>query len=293
MRLKMIELEENIDLSKLCTIKIGGTAKRIYFPKNKDEISFLIKEASDKNKKLIPIGVGSNIVFKDGYLDHYFVSTKNLKKIEIKEDDKGHFLITAEAGVSFKQIVQIVKKLNIEGFEYLSGIPASVGGAVTMNAGAFGTEISDIIYDVEWIDKNGRLVVSQRDEIKFGYRFSQFQREGFVYKATFKLKKSKKNIPLIIRNHLAERNLKQPLNLPTSGSTFKNPEGISAGYLIDKAGLKGYRIGDVGFSDKHANFTVNYGKGTFKELKELLELAEKKVGEYFGIKLEKEIKIVE
>ncbi|WP_457621297.1 UDP-N-acetylmuramate dehydrogenase [Persephonella sp.] len=288
----MVDYEENVNLSKLCTIRIGGTAKKIYFPKSVDDIVQLVKISQDSGKKIVPLGIGSNTVFKDGVLDHLFVSTSQLKRYEI-EEHKEHIIIKAEAGVSFKTLTNIVKKYNLEGFEKLSGIPASVGGAVAMNAGAYGAEIFDIIEQVEWVDKNGMIIVSSREEIEYGYRYTQFQREGFIYRADIKLKKSSRNIPDIIKELLKERNKKQPLDLPTSGSTFKNPDGISAGYLLEKAGLKGYKVGDVGFSEKHANFAVNYGQGRYSQLKKLLETAEKLVGEYFGIKLEKEIRIVE
>ena len=289
--LKQIETIQNADLSKFSTLKIGGKAKHIFFPKNKEEVCILIKESTDKNKEIHPIGIGSNTIFSDGILDKFFISTKNLKKINIikKNDD---LLIEAEAGVSFKEIVNIVKKYNLEGFENLSGIPASIGGAVAMNAGAFGSEIFDILEEVEWIDSEGNIHTSLKDEISFSYRKTQFQKEGFVYKAKLKLKKSDKNIPKIIKEHLLKRNKKQPLNLPTTGSTYKNPEGNYAGYLLEQAGLKGYKINDVGFSEKHANFLVNYGNGQFKDLMRLLEYAEKTIENVYKIKLEREIKIV-
>ncbi|NPA54569.1 MAG: UDP-N-acetylmuramate dehydrogenase [Aquificae bacterium] len=288
----MIEKETSIDLSKFSTIKIGGIGKEIYFPKNPEEISYLIKKSLDENRKLIPIGIGSNLIFKDGILNHLFVSTKNLKKIQIEE--KGEYVyITAEAGVSFKQIVELVKKYNLEGFENLSGIPASVGGAVAMNAGAFGTEIFDILKEIHWINSEGRLIISKKGEIKHSYRYTQFQKEGFVYKVTIVLKKSEKDIKQIIKNHLLERNKKQPLNLPTSGSTYKNPEKAPAGYLLEKAGFKGKRIGDIGFSQKHANFLVNYGDATYSQLIKLLRSAENTVKTLFDVQLEREVKIVE
>ncbi len=288
----MIEKETSVDLSRFSTIKIGGTGKEIYFPKNPEEISYLIKKSFDENRKLVPIGIGSNLIFKDGILNHLFVSTKNLKKIQIEEKGK-YVYITAEAGVSFKQIVELVKKYNLEGFENLSGIPASVGGAVAMNAGAFGTEIFDILKEVHWINSEGRLVISKKEEIKHSYRYTQFQKEGFVYRATIILKKSEKDIKQIIKNHLLERNKKQPLNLPTSGSTYKNPNEAPAGYLLEKAGFKGKKIGDIGFSQKHANFLVNYGNATYSQLIKLLQNAENTVKTLFNVQLEREVKIVE
>jgi UDP-N-acetylmuramate dehydrogenase len=287
-----MKILEKVDLSNFSTIKIGGTAEKVYFPREIRDIQTLIKLAQDTGKNLVIVGIGSNLIFKDGVLKHIFISTRYLKgfSMYVKNTD---YYIEAEAGVSFKTIVNVVKKYNLEGFENLSGIPASIGGAVAMNAGAFGTEIFDLVEKVYWIDKNANLVVSNKDEISYSYRYSQFQNEGFVYKVVLKLKKSNKDIPKLIKEHLAQRNKKQPLNLPTTGSTYKNPKGSFAGYLLEKAGFKGMKIGDIGFSEKHANFLVNYGSATFKDLKRLLELAERKVEKEFGIKLEREVKIIE
>jgi UDP-N-acetylmuramate dehydrogenase len=162
-----------------------------------------------------------------------------------------------------------------------------------MNAGAFGSEIADILLEVTWINREGEIYNLKKEEIPFSYRKSPFQEEGFVYKASIKLKPSSENISQKIKKHLEERNKKQPLNYPTAGSTFKNTPKYPAGYLLDKAGLKGYRIGNVAFSDKHANFLINLGGGKFKELKKLIETAERRIGELYEVKLEKEIKIVE
>lgn len=288
----MIDFEEYVDLSKFSTIRIGGKAKKIYFPKNQEEVRYLIKKSQDDNKPIIPIGVGSNLIFKDGVLDYIFVSTKNLKGFSYEEIGD-YIRLSLEAGVSFKTIVEFVKKHNLEGFENLSGIPASVGGAVAMNAGAFGSEIFDILEDITWIDKDGNIVISKKDEIKHSYRYTSFQKEGFVFSATIFLKKSNKNISAIIKKHLIERNKKQPLNLPTSGSTYKNPKEAPAGYLLEKAGFKGKKVGNIGFSEKHANFLVNYGGATFSQLINLLQNAENTVKTLFGINLEREIKIVQ
>ncbi|WP_028951124.1 UDP-N-acetylmuramate dehydrogenase [Sulfurihydrogenibium subterraneum] len=288
----MIKIEhlKNFSLKDFCTIKVGGTGKVVFFPKNTEEISFLIKEYGIKN--IFPLGIGSNLIFSDGFIDRVFIHSKNLKHYEITQKNDT-FYLTLEAGVSFKTINNIVKKYNLEGFENLSGIPATVGGAVAMNAGAYGSEIFDILEEVWWIDKNGNLIHSKKQDIKHSYRYSQFQEEGFVYKAKIKLKKSDKDIFQVIKQHLLDRNKKQPLDLPTAGSTYKNPPQTYAGKLIEQVGLKGYRINDIGFSSKHANFLVNYKDARFEDLINLLQLAEKKVYETFGIKLEREVKIVE
>ncbi len=288
MKLKLIDHEENIDLRNFCTIKIGGKGKLLYFPKSVEEVKSILHY----HDNIFFLGLGSNIIFSDGLIDKVFVNTKNLKKVEI-EKEKEYFYITAEAGVSFKAIVSLVKKYNLEGFENLSGIPATVGGAIAMNAGAYRSEIFDIVESVWWINKEGDLIHSKKEEINFGYRFTQFQKEGFVYKVRLRLKESKKDIAKIIKEHLLDRNKKQPLNLPTAGSTYKNPKGFFAGKLIEDVGLKGYRIGDIGLSVKHANFLVNYGNAKFKDLMKLLEITEKKVRNEFNVILEREVKIID
>ncbi|WP_297890036.1 UDP-N-acetylmuramate dehydrogenase [Sulfurihydrogenibium sp.] len=281
---------KNFSLKEFCTIKVGGVGKVVYFPRNVEEISNLIKEFSMEN--IFPLGIGSNLIFSDGFIDKVFIHSKNLKSYEVIQENE-YFYLILEAGVSFKTVSNIVKKYNLEGFENLSGIPATIGGAVAMNAGAYGSEIFDIVEEVWWIDKNGNLIHSKKNEIEYSYRHSQFQKEGFVYKVKIKLKKSDKNISHLIKQHLLDRNKKQPLDLPTAGSTYKNPTGHFAGKLLEESGLKGFRIGDIGFSQKHANFLVNYGNAKYEDLIKLLTLAEKKVYEKFGIKLEREVKIVE
>ncbi len=288
--IKKIESLKNFSLKEYCTIKVGGVGKIVYFPKNEEEIVSLVKEYGLEN--IFPIGVGSNVIFSDGFINKIFIHTKNLKSFEVLKEEENFYLVL-QAGVSFKTVNNIVKKYNLEGFENLSGIPATVGGSVAMNAGAYGREIFDIVEDVWWIDKSGSIIHSKKEEIDYSYRYSQFQKGGFVYKVKIKLKKSDKDIGKIIKQHLLDRNKKQPLDLPTAGSTYKNPKGSYAGKLLEEVGLKGFRIGNIGFSQKHANFLVNYSNAKFDDVIKLLTLAEKKVEESFGIKLEREVRIVE
>ncbi len=289
---KKIECEENVDLRKLCSIRIGGTAKKVFFPRNIEEIVSLYLDSINTDKKFVPIGLGSNTIFKDGVLDYTFVSFRKFKSIKVWFTGD-YTYIRASAGVSFKEIVKIVKSMNLSGFENLAGIPATVGGAVVMNAGAFGSEISDILESVEWLDVNGEVVETNVRDIDFEYRYSPFQKKGIVLYAVMRFKRAGYSVSDKIKSIILLRNRKQPLDLPTSGSTYKNTELYPAGYLLEKSGLKGYRIGDIGFSDKHANFLVNYGNANFLSLTKLLEYAEKKVKQEFGIKLTREVKIVD
>ncbi|MEZ0323297.1 MAG: UDP-N-acetylmuramate dehydrogenase [Hydrogenothermaceae bacterium] len=291
-RISDIEKLEDVSLKDFCTIRIGGYAKHIFFPKNEEEVAVLYKEALYQGKKVVPLGLGSNVIFSDDILTYFFIHSKNLKNMYIKQIGND-FYLDMEAGVSFKQIVEVVKKYNLEGFENLSGIPATIGGAVCMNAGAYGSEIMDIVERVYWISEEGDSIEYSKEDISYSYRYTQFQEGGFVYRVIIKLKKSDKDIKSLIKQHLLDRNKKQPLNLPTSGSTYKNPLPYYAGQLLEKHGFKGKRVGDVGFSQKHANFLVNYGNGKFEDLIKLLEEAEKVIFEKEGIELEREVKIVE
>lgn len=287
-----IEQAENVSLKEFSSIRIGGRAKRIFFPKDEEEVRIILRESLERGVMTFPIGLGSNVIFSDSDLKHFFISTNNLKNYAIRQVNDEYY-IDMLAGMSFKTIVSIVKKLNLEGFENLSGIPATIGGAVYMNAGAYGTEIMDLVQKVYWLDEKGDMVVFYHEDIIRSYRYSQFQEGGFIYRVIIKLKKSKKNIKKVIKEHLLERNRKQPLDLPTSGSTYKNPLPYYAGKLLEEAGFKGRRIGNVGFSSKHANFLVNYGDGKFADLMRLLEEAEEAVFKSTGIELEREVRIVE
>ncbi|NPA52907.1 MAG: UDP-N-acetylmuramate dehydrogenase [Aquificae bacterium] len=290
--LKKIDTLENVNLEKLCTIKIGGIGKHIFFPKTEEEFKIIQSQSLDKDKKLILLGIGSNTIFKDGKLDYFFISTRKFKYIKYWE--KGdYFYIHTSAGVSFKEITSIVKEKNLEGFENLAGIPATIGGAISMNAGAFNTEIFDIVEKVYWLNRHNEIIESKKEDILYGYRYTQFQQEGIVLSAILKLKKTNKPISKIIKQIIINRNKKQPVNIHTCGSTYKNPKQYPAGFLLEQSGLKGYKIKEIAFSNKHANFLVNLGKATYSDLIKLLEYAENLVNSNFGIKLQREVKIVE
>ncbi|AAC06751.1 UDP-N-acetoenolpyruvoylglucosamine reductase [Aquifex aeolicus VF5] len=199
----------------------------------------------------------------------------------------------AFAGTPLKDLIRFSVKENIRNFYKLLGFPASVGGAVSMNAGAFGVEISDFLKEVYFVDWEGKLQKAKRDELSFSYRKSPFPELGIVYKVVFELGKSEENILPKYEKIRRIRKEKQPINFPTSGSTFKNPKGNFAGKLLEEVSLKGFRLKNVGFSEKHANFLVNYGGGTFSEVVDLINIAKERVYENFGIVLEEEVKLIE
>jgi len=190
-------------------------------------------------------------------------------------------------------VVKLGVELNLEGIYRLAGFPASVGGAVAMNAGAFGFEVSKALKEVLFLDWEGNIQRISRKDLEFSYRKSPFPERGMVLEAVFEFKKAKGSVREEYEGIKNKRKATQPINMPTCGSTFKNPEGNYAGYLLERVGMKGYRVGGVAFSNLHANFLINLGKGSIDEVYKILEEAKRRVYEEFGIKLEEEVRIIE
>lgn len=275
MKVKILKPEE------ITTIGVGAPRK-VYFPENLRELRSLLKE------NLPVIGGGSNSVLSDSKLP--LISTTFLKEIRF-EDGK----LTLGAGVKLSQVLKLQQKEKFSLFEFLAGIPrATVGGIVAQNAGAFGREVKEFLESVTYMEKKtGELLIFKREEIEklFSYRKTPFPEIGTVISATFRIKPAK-NVKEKIEEFVKLRLSKQPpFYLKTAGSTFKNPPDYSAGKLLDEAGLKGFGIGDISFSNIHANFTVNKGKASFSEFLELISLARNKVKKLFHVELELEIKI--
>jgi len=277
-------------LKDFTTIKIGGRASFYAQPSNLKEISLCIDFSKSRDIPFFVLGNGSNTIFGD--VKGLVISLKNLQGIKVKEF-KGKFILETLAGTPLKDLIRFCVRENLKDFYKLLGFPASIGGAVSMNAGAFGVEISDFLKEVYFIDWKGKLQKAKREELSFSYRKSPFPELGIVYKVVFELEKSEENVLSEYERIRKIRRERQPINLPTSGSTFKNPEGNFAGKLLEEVGLKGFRLKNVGFSKKHANFLVNYGEGTFSEVLDLISIAKERVYENFGILLEEEVKLVE
>lgn len=283
-------LKEDFPLKNLTSIKIGGRALYYGAPKNLKELSEIVKFSKAKDIPLFILGNGSNTILGDfkGVVLH----TAKLKGLKLFQTN-GKLQVEALCGTPLKEIIRLAVRENLKGVYKLLGFPASVGGAVSMNAGAFGVEISDFLKEVYFLSWDGELVKAQREELEFSYRKSPFPQLGIVYKAIFEFEFSKEPIR---ENYVRIRQIrkeKQPINLPTSGSTFKNPKGDYAGRLLEKAGLKGFRLKELAFSEKHANFLVNLGNASFSEARDLIDLAKERVFNTFGVILEEEVKLIE
>lgn len=283
-------IEKNIKLSPFTTIKVGGIASYFSQPMDEEELKHVIFFAQDKGLEVFPLGRGANTIFGD--FNGLVLSTANLRGIEIENRDE-YFLIRAKAGTPLSELVKLSLEESLEGFYRLGGFPATVGGAVAMNAGAFGYEISQHLVEVVFMDWEGRLQSARKEDLHFSYRKSPFPELGIVLMATFKVPTTKHSVEEEFERIRRKRKQTQPINMPTSGSTFKNPQGEYAGRLLEKVGMKGYRIGDIAFSELHANFLVNLGKGSYKQVVKIIQEAKKKVFEEFGIVLEEEVRLVE
>tara|TARA_B100001741_G_scaffold92591_1_gene75927 strand:+ start:2524 stop:3453 length:930 start_codon:yes stop_codon:yes gene_type:complete len=276
-------------LKKHTTYGIGGPAELMIFPKDKKDLINAIKIINENKMQLTILGSGSNVLISDNGIKGAVISLKNtLKNIEVNGTN-----LYAECGAMLGKIVKLAVKNNLIGLENLNGVPGTLGGALIMNAGAWGGEISENLVSVELISSKNELKKLLKEEINFSYRKSSFDKDDILLSADFNLRKAKEDI--INENFVKAqtgRKDSQPLNKRSAGSLFKNPKDNSAGKLIDEAGLKGYSIGDAKISDKHANFFINDGKASSDDMLNLIKKAHNTVKEQFSIKLELEVKLM-
>ncbi len=284
---KDVKIIKDAQFSKISYVRIGGMARAAIFPKNEQELIFALDLAKECGIHSRVLGRMSNILPPDGVFDGVIIKTDNISEIEYEND-----VCCAGAGVSLARLCASLLKNGLSCLEELSGIPASVGGAVYMNAGAYGREISDNLISVLCYDKDtGILRELSLSELDFSYRHSSFSETGhIILSARFRcIRKEKEDIKSRMLELGRKRRKTQPLSYPSLGSIFKRTPYASAAELIDKAGLKGFRIGDCEVSKKHAGFIVNLGSATSEDYKSVIEAVRTRVRECFGVQLEEEI----
>lgn len=278
-------------LKKHTTFRIGGNADYFVAPADKEQLAELISRLTSNDIKYYILGNGSNVLAPDeGYSGVIIYIGENLSKIEVRDEK----YIFAEAGAMLSKTAKTALEHSLTGMEFAAGIPGSIGGAVTMNAGAYGGEIKDIILEATLCDKAGNIFKLTGDELMLSYRHSIIQERDFVVlDCLFKLEKGEEDKIRKLMSELSmKRREKQPLEYPSAGSTFKRPEGYFAGKLIDDAGLRGYTVGGAQVSEKHCGFVVNKGNATSKDVKELMQYVSDEVFRQFGIRIEPEIKML-
>ena len=282
-------LLENEPMSDHTSYGIGGPAGAYITPKDRCDLAEILKLANKYSIETHFVGSGSNLLVADSGIDGIVLTpAKALTQLEFND---GH--VIAESGVMLGRLVKECIKRNLTGVESMIGVPGTLGGALVMNAGAFGGEISNYLHSVEIMNMSGEIKTYYPGDIDFAYRFSTLRTDEFVLLARFDLKEEKSIIIQEKRNKASKgRKTNQPLKFRSAGSVFKNPKENAAGYLIDQAGLKGIRIGNAEISTHHANFFVNHGHARSSDITALIRLARKTVYKKFGIKLELEVKTI-
>ena len=284
---KFSAIKKNVKLAPFTTFKIGGPAKYFFVANTKEDLIEAIKVAKKIKLPFFILGGGSNILVADEGFGGIVIRIKN-QESRIKNQT-----IYAEAGVLLANLVSATLNNNLTGLEWAIGIPGTVGGAICGNAGAFGESTSDIIEKVEVFDIDELGIKNyELSECKFGYRDSIFKKNKnlIILSVSLRLEKGEpKRIKEKMKEYLNYRRGNQPLNFSSAGSIFKNPQGVSAGELIEKCGLKGKKIGKAQISKNHANFILNLGGASAKDVKKLIKLAKQKVKNNFGVSLQEEI----
>ena len=280
---------QNESMKKHTTFGIGGKVALLIFPKSLSELIEILKILKQYKVEIYFIGSGSNILISDNDMEYAIISLKKtFKKIIF-----GTNVITVEAGVMLGSLVRQLNNKKITGYESLNGVPGTVGGALIMNAGAFGSEISNNFISARTINQEGDIRKYNKGNISFSYRKSSFPSNEILIDAVFKcIKGNKEKINSKKLLTSKERKEKQPLKYRSAGSIFKNPKENAAGYLIDSSKLKGLQIGDAQISEKHANFIINKGNATSNDVMKLIEIIKKKVYSTTKIKLELEIILI-
>lgn len=271
-------------MSRHTTYVAGGPAQVYVYPRNINEWSFVLKLANAEQIPLRIIGFGSNILVSSKGVDGIVCSTKHMSRLAVEGD-----VIKAEAGVALDKVCETAVEHGLAGMEKLSGIPGSIGGAVYMNAGAFGQETFDTLEYFDVIDFEGRPATLLKENVAHGYRHVQGVCDYIILSAGFRLTKKEFTQLTETRNSVLHKRIeKQPLDYPSAGSVFKRPAGDYASRLIDEAGLRGLSIGGAKVSEKHAGFIINFNHATPEDIKNLMDEVKKQVKAKSGVELELE-----
>ena len=279
----------NEPMSKHTSFKIGGPAEIFIKVNEIKDLQAILKISKENNAPITVIGNGSNVLVSDEGIKGIVVKIE-LEKLEIEEDG----ILKVGSGVKLAFLAQKCLKEELEGFEFASGIPGTIGGAIRMNAGAHGSEMKDIVKNITYMTRDGNIQIISNEEAKFEYRNSIFsQNDYIILEAEIQLRKGN---PEEIKSKMDEyakyRKEKQPIEYPSAGSTFKRGNDFITAKLIDECGLKGYQIGGAQVSEKHAGFIINKGSATAEDVKQLMKYVEEQVYNKFGKKIEAEIEII-
>ncbi len=285
------KIKYNEPMSKHTTSNIGGIADVLVIPESVDDITKVISYARCNNIKVTVIGNGSKIIVSDEGIEGIVIKiSSKMSEVRIEND-----YVYAEAGATMPYVAIKAKQASLSGFEFACGIPGTIGGGVKMNAGAYGSEIKNVLVSCQYLDDELNIIKKNCDELGFGYRDSIFIHNPnyVILTALFKLeKKDEHEIEENMNKNIEARKSKQPLEYPNAGSTFRRPEGYFVGKLIEDAGLRGYQIGDAQISEKHTGFIVNKGNATCSDVKKLVEYTQSVIKDKFNVDLKPEIEFL-
>ncbi|MCK9196526.1 MAG: UDP-N-acetylmuramate dehydrogenase [Syntrophales bacterium] len=278
-------------LSRHTSIGVGGCADALVFPGNREQLHGLLSFLRREEIPCVPVGNWTNLIVRDGGVRGVVIGLKNMNASRLFQDPSGDLLLQAEAGASLSDLVNLSATEGLTGLEFCAGIPGSVGGAIIMNAGAYGREIKDALEELTLMDVRGMARTWPRGQLQFEYRhFVLPEKDAVILDATFRLSRSNKEI---VKEKIADirrmRKEKHPLEYRSAGSVFKNPQGQPAGKIIDELGLKGLQIGGAKVSEKHGNFIVNVGQAKARDILDLIRTIQDKVLREKGIHLEVEV----
>lgn len=283
-------IRQNESMAKHCTFRCGGEAEIYIVPGTVEELVQVVAVCKESDYPYMVIGNGSNILVRDeGYKGAIIEINNRISSIDVIGED-----IVADAGAKLSAVAIAAYENDLAGFEFAHGIPGNVGGAVVMNAGAYGGEMKDVIKWVKVLNDNNEVEKIEAEDLELGYRTSVIAKKGMVVlQMCIGLQiGSAGEIGEMMQILMEKRRFKQPLEYPSAGSTFKRPEGYFAGKLIEDAGLRGYRVGGAMVSEKHCGFVINYDNAAATDILKLIQDVQDKVKEHSGVTLEPEVKII-
>ncbi|MAX53078.1 MAG: UDP-N-acetylenolpyruvoylglucosamine reductase [Methylophaga sp.] len=282
------ELKTNEPLSRYNSWRVGGPAKQLYRPTDRNDLALFLQQLPAE-EPVLWVGLGSNLLIRDGgFAGTVIVTAGALQTIDVIDNE-----ITAEVGLYCSKLAKQAAKAGLKGAAFWAGIPGTLGGALAMNAGAHGVETWDSVVEVTTIDKQGELHLYNADQFEVSYRHVNLPENQWFVAAKMRFEQGDKEIELeLIRDLLKKRNISQPTNQPCAGSVFRNPPGDFSGRLIEVSGLKGLTVGGASVSDKHANFIVNNGDATAKDIETLIFEVQQRIEQEHGVKLIPEVHII-
>ncbi|MBI4685041.1 MAG: UDP-N-acetylmuramate dehydrogenase [Nitrospirae bacterium] len=275
------------------SLRIGGQADVFAVPKEAISLKNMLFALKEEGIPFIPVGGGTNMLVRDNGIEGVVISLKNFERMDIVGKERDSVMIYIESGAPLQKLVSLSRDNGYSGIEGLIGIPGSIGGAVSGNAGSFGYSVKDVLISATLMDADGEVTEINADRLRLGYRSSRIPQGSIILSAIIEMRpNSKEDVKKKMKEFIKEKRERHPLSELSAGCVFRNPEGMSAGRLIDEAGCKGMKIGEVEVSGLHANYFVNKGNATASDFIRLMDEVSKRVRKAFGINLEPEIRII-